>query len=78
MISCSLVLMLNGYEMAEKIVKLDSNIKICFMSTAKINYKATREIQNLPMFFDCYVRKPTSGTDSSRDLEELLDSLYEI
>jgi len=48
------------------------------MSTAKINYKATREIQNLPMFFDCYVRKPTSGTDSSRDLEELLDSLYEI
>jgi CheY-like chemotaxis protein len=30
----------SGYELVEKIIKLDLNIKVCFMTSGEINYEA--------------------------------------
>jgi hypothetical protein len=34
---------INGFELYEKISKLDLNVKVCFMSAGEINHEAIRE-----------------------------------
>jgi two-component SAPR family response regulator len=54
----------DGYEFVEKIVKLDLNIKVCFMSSGEVNYEARS--------FGCYLKKPaTSDYLVSRVIKEL-------
>src|SRR5262249_47228441 len=35
---------MNGFQLCEKILAIDINVKICFMSSGEINRKALREI----------------------------------
>jgi CheY-like chemotaxis protein len=63
---------INGYELVEKIIKLDLNIKICFMSAGEINYEAIRGIRHPSKSFGCFIKKPASSTDLvNRVLQEL-------
>jgi two-component SAPR family response regulator len=40
---------INGFELCEKILAIDINVKVCFMScAAEINLEALREISNKP------------------------------
>ena len=50
----------NGYELVEKIIKLDLNIKVCFMSSGELNYEAIREIHHPVKSFGCFIRKPAT------------------
>jgi CheY-like chemotaxis protein len=50
----------NGYELVEKITKLDLNIKVCFMSSGEVNYEAIREIHHPTKSFGCFIRKPAT------------------
>ena len=50
---------MNGFELCEKIVELDVNIRVCFMSAFVVNIQALRELyQNI--CFGCYIEKPVS------------------
>jgi CheY-like chemotaxis protein len=62
----------NGYELCEKLLKLDLNIKVCFMSSGEINYEALREIHHPTKSFGCFIKKPaTSDYLIKRVLQEL-------
>lgn len=62
----------NGYELVEKIIKLDLNIKVCFMSSGNLNYEAIREIRHPVKSFGCFIRKPaTRDYLISRVVQEL-------
>jgi CheY-like chemotaxis protein len=50
----------NGYELVEKITKLDLNIKVCFMSSGEVNYEAIREISHPVKSFGCFIKKPAT------------------
>ncbi|MGA9150435.1 MAG: response regulator [Candidatus Nitrosopolaris sp.] len=51
---------MNGFELSEKILATDLNVKVCFMSCAeKINYEALREISPA-LSLGCIIRKPVS------------------
>jgi DNA-binding response OmpR family regulator len=50
---------MNGFELYEKIKKIDNKVKVCYMSAyiAKVNYEALRE--KLPMLtMDNFIKKP--------------------
>jgi len=50
---------MNGFELSERILAIDINVKVCFMScAAKINYEALRDIY--PISLGCIIRKPVS------------------
>ena len=51
----------NGYELVEKIIKLDLNIKVCFMTSGEINYEAITEIRHPTKSFGCFIKKPASN-----------------
>src|SRR5215469_2453314 len=50
---------MNGFELSERILAIDINVKVCFMScAAKVNYEALRDI--FPISLGCIIRKPVS------------------
>ena len=63
----------NGYELVEKIVRLDLNIKVCFMTSGEINYEAITEIRHPARSLGCFIKKPAAGDYLvNRVMQELL------
>jgi CheY-like chemotaxis protein len=50
---------MNGFELSEKILAIDINVKVCYMSSAEINPEALREIYP-SLSLGCFIRKPAS------------------
>ena len=50
---------MNGFELCEKIFAIDTNVKVCFMSSGEINREALREIY-LALSLGCFFRKPVT------------------
>ena len=48
---------MNGFQLCEKILTIDINVKVCFMSSGEINRKALREIYP-SLSVGCFIRKP--------------------
>jgi CheY-like chemotaxis protein len=48
---------MNGFQLCEKILAIDINAKVCFMSSGEINRKALREIYP-SLAVGCFMRKP--------------------
>jgi CheY-like chemotaxis protein len=50
---------MNGFELSEKILASDINVRVCFMSSAEINRDALGEIYP-SLSLGCFIRKPVS------------------
>jgi len=50
---------MNGFELSEKILVIDINVKVCFMSSGEINREALREIYP-SLSVGCFIRKPVT------------------
>ena len=50
---------MNGFELSEKILAIDINVKVCFMSSGEINREALREIYPTRQE-GCFIRKPVT------------------
>jgi CheY-like chemotaxis protein len=48
---------MNGFELSEKILAIDINVRVCFMSSAEINREALREIYPA-LSLGCFIKKP--------------------
>ena len=49
----------NGFQLCEKILHLDINVRVCFMSNGEINREALREIYPA-ISLGCFIRKPVT------------------
>jgi CheY-like chemotaxis protein len=50
---------MNGFELSTKILEIDADPKVCFMSAAEVNYEALKEIYPF-VNFGCFIKKPIS------------------
>jgi CheY-like chemotaxis protein len=50
---------MNGFQLCEKIIELDVNIRVCFMSALAVNIRALREVYR-NVGFGCFIEKPVS------------------
>jgi CheY-like chemotaxis protein len=50
---------MNGFESCEKILELDVNIRVCFMSAFMVNIQALREVYH-NVNLGCFIEKPVS------------------
>ena len=50
---------MNGFDLCEKILAIDINVKVCFMSSGEINREALREIYPA-ISLGCFIRKPVT------------------
>jgi CheY-like chemotaxis protein len=50
---------INGFELSQKILELDVNVRVCFISAGEVNIEALREVYpNVSM--GCFIKKPVS------------------
>ena len=47
----------NGFEFSEKILKLDVNVRVCYISAGEMNIEALRE-QYPTLSIGCFINKP--------------------
>ncbi|HYZ51338.1 MAG TPA: response regulator, partial [Nitrososphaeraceae archaeon] len=50
---------MNGLELYQKIVEIDSDIGVCFMSAAEVNIHGLREVYP-NVSFGCFIQKPVT------------------
>jgi CheY-like chemotaxis protein len=50
--------LMNGFELCEKVLLLDLNIGVCFMTAGEINQEAMRELYPLRTIGGCFIKKP--------------------
>ena len=50
---------MDGFELSEKILAIDINLRVCFMSSGEINREALREIYPA-LSLGCFLRKPVT------------------
>jgi DNA-binding response OmpR family regulator len=48
---------MNGFELCEKVLGSDINVRVCFMSAAEINIETLREVYPR-LGFGCFIKKP--------------------
>ena len=63
---------MNGFELCEKILAIDINVKVCFMSSGEINREALREIYPA-LSLGCFIRKPVTIDYLVRRIRSELD-----
>ena len=50
---------MDGFELCKKILELDVNVRVCFMSAGEVNHEEIREI--LPSInIGCFIKKPVT------------------
>ncbi|HZD83943.1 MAG TPA: response regulator [Nitrososphaeraceae archaeon] len=50
---------MNGFQLCQKILELDVNVRVCFITAGEANYEALRELYpNVNM--RCFIKKPVS------------------
>jgi CheY-like chemotaxis protein len=50
---------MNGFQLCEKILELDVNVRVCFMSALAVNIQALREVYR-NVSFGCFIENPVS------------------
>jgi DNA-binding response OmpR family regulator len=53
------LLNMNGFQLCEKILLIDINVRVCFMSSGEINLEALREIYPT-LSLGCFLKKPVT------------------
>ena len=51
---------MDGFELCEKILDLDVNIRACFISAAQVNIDALREVYPKARSIGCFIKKPVT------------------
>jgi len=49
---------MNGFQLSEKLLELDVNLRVCFMSAAEVNIEALREVYPKARSIGCFIKKP--------------------
>jgi CheY-like chemotaxis protein len=60
---------MNGFELSEKVLELDINLRVCFMSAAEVNIEALREIYPKARSIGCFIKKPVTIEFLAKKLE---------
>jgi CheY-like chemotaxis protein len=63
---------MNGFQLSQKILELDINIRICYISSAEVNISALREIYPA-LSLGCFITKPVEVQDLINRLSAELD-----
>jgi two-component SAPR family response regulator len=51
---------MNGFELCEKVLELDVNVRVCFISAAEVNIEALREVYPKARSIGCFIKKPVT------------------
>jgi len=63
---------MNGFQLSQKILELDINVRVCFISAAEVNIGALRELYPT-LSLGCFIKKPIQMEDLAKRLSAELE-----
>jgi DNA-binding response OmpR family regulator len=64
--------MMDGFQLAQKLLQKDINIRVCFITSGEINMDAAREVHPLKSI-GCFIRKPITAEQLLRRIRAELE-----
>ena len=64
--------LMDGFQLAQNLVRRDLNVRVCFMTSGEINMKAAREVHPLKSI-GCFIKKPITGEQLLRRITAELE-----
>ena len=64
--------LLDGFQLAQNLVRRDLNIRVCFMTSGEININAAREVHPLKSI-GCFIKKPITTEQLLRRIKAELE-----
>jgi DNA-binding response OmpR family regulator len=64
--------LLDGFQLAQNLLRRDLNVKICFMTSGEINMNAAREVHPLKSI-GCFIKKPVMAEELLRRIRAELE-----
>jgi hypothetical protein len=55
--------------MTQKVLELDANVKVCFISSVEVNIGALREVYPKARSIGCFIKKPVTVEYLAKKLE---------
>jgi len=52
--------LLDGFQLAQNLLRRDLNVRVCFMTSGEINMAAAKEVRPLKSI-GCFIKKPITG-----------------
>lgn len=66
---------MNGFDLYQRIRKIDSNVKICFLTASELFYEENRRLDAYPTLDkEYFIQKPLRTEELIRQLNEILYS----
>jgi DNA-binding response OmpR family regulator len=63
---------INGFELSQKMLEIDVNVRVCFMSAVEVNIEALREVYPT-LSLGCFIKKPVTMEHLVKRLNAELD-----
>jgi DNA-binding response OmpR family regulator len=64
--------LLDGFQLAQNLVRRDLNVRICFMTSGEINMDAAREVHPLKSI-GCFIKKPITAEELIKRIKAELE-----
>ncbi|MGH9912656.1 MAG: response regulator, partial [Nitrososphaeraceae archaeon] len=64
--------LMDGFQLAQNLVRRDLNVRVCFMTAGEINMDAAREVHPLKSI-GCFIRKPITAEQLLRRIRAELE-----
>ena len=66
------MLLMDGFQLTQKLLQKDTNVRVCFMTSGEINMDAAREVHPLKSI-GCFIKKPISTDQLVKRLKAELE-----
>jgi len=64
--------LMDGFQLTQKLLQKDTNVRVCFMTSGEINMDAAREVHPLKSI-GCFIKKPISTDQLVKRLKAELE-----
>jgi DNA-binding response OmpR family regulator len=64
---------MSGFELYEQLKRLDSNLKICFLTASEMYHREIREVEHCALNEDLFLQKPISNEDLVREIDSKIN-----
>jgi DNA-binding NtrC family response regulator len=64
---------MSGFELYEQLKRLDSNLKVCFLTASEMYHQEVREVEHCALNEDLFLQKPISNEDLVREIDNKIN-----
>jgi DNA-binding response OmpR family regulator len=65
---------IDGFELYERLKKVDSDVKVCFLTASEMYHEEFREVEHNTLNKDLFLQKPISTDDLIREINNKINS----